>query len=44
MRKIIYWVHTSIDGFTDAPGGEFDWPFMGPQLSSISSPRGTVRR
>jgi dihydrofolate reductase len=36
MRKIIYWVHTSIDGFIDGPDGEFDWPVMGPQLSAYS--------
>jgi dihydrofolate reductase len=36
MRKIIYWVHTSIDGFIDGPNGEFDWPMMGPELSAYS--------
>ncbi|HEX5205614.1 dihydrofolate reductase family protein [Paractinoplanes rhizophilus] len=36
MRKIIYWVHTSIDGFVDGPNGEFDWPVMGPELSAYS--------
>jgi dihydrofolate reductase len=36
MRKIIYWVHTSIDGFVDGPDGEFDWPVMGPELSAYS--------
>jgi dihydrofolate reductase len=36
MRKIIYWVHTSIDGFIDGPNGEFDWPIIGPQLSAYS--------
>ena len=36
MRKIIYWVHTSIDGFIDGPNGEFDWPVMGPELSAYS--------
>ncbi|NUP47655.1 MAG: dihydrofolate reductase [Catenulispora sp.] len=36
MRKIIYWVHTSIDGFIDGPNGEFDWPTMGPELSAYS--------
>jgi dihydrofolate reductase len=36
MRKIIYWVHTSVDGFVDGPGGEFDWPVMGPELSAYS--------
>lgn len=36
MRKIIYWVHTSVDGFVDGPDGEFDWPMMGPELSAYS--------
>jgi dihydrofolate reductase len=36
MSKIIYWVHTSLDGFIDGPNGEFDWPVMGPQLSAYS--------
>ncbi|NUO56480.1 MAG: dihydrofolate reductase [Hamadaea sp.] len=36
MRKVIYWVHTSIDGFVDGPNGEFDWPVMGPELSAYS--------
>ncbi|MEV4133063.1 dihydrofolate reductase family protein [Dactylosporangium sp. NPDC049742] len=36
MRKIIYWVHTSVDGFIDGPNGEFDWPTMGPGLSAYS--------
>lgn len=37
MRKIIYWIHTSIDGFINGPGGAFDWPLMGPELSAYSS-------
>jgi dihydrofolate reductase len=36
MRKLIYWVHTSVDGFINGPSGEFDWPRMGPQLSAYS--------
>lgn len=36
MRKIIYWVHSSVDGFVDGPNGEFDWPTMGPELSAYS--------
>jgi dihydrofolate reductase len=36
MRKIIYWVHTSVDGFIDGPNGEFDWPVMSPQLAAYS--------
>jgi dihydrofolate reductase len=34
MRKIVYLVHTSVDGFVEGPQGEFDWPLMGPELSS----------
>jgi dihydrofolate reductase len=36
MRKIIYWVHTSLDGHIDGPNGEFDWPAMGEELSAYS--------
>ena len=32
MRRIIYWVHTSVDGFVEGPNGEFDWPQLGPEL------------
>lgn len=36
MRKIIYFVHTSVDGHIDGPNGEFDWPALGPELSAYS--------
>jgi len=36
MRKIIYYVHASVDGHIDGPTGEFDWPVMGPELSAYS--------
>jgi hypothetical protein len=36
MRKILYWVHESLDGFIEGPNGEFDWPAMGPELSQGS--------
>lgn len=36
MRKIIYLVHTSLDGYIEGPGGAFDWPAMGPELSAYS--------
>ncbi|MEV6969771.1 dihydrofolate reductase family protein [Hamadaea sp. NPDC051192] len=36
MRKVIYWVHTSVDGFVDGPNGEFDWPVMGQELAAYS--------
>lgn len=36
MRKLIYWVHTSIDGHIAGPNGEFDWPALGPELADYS--------
>lgn len=36
MRKIIHWVHTSVDGYIDGPSGEFDWPTAGPELFAYS--------
>ena len=36
MRKIIYWVHASIDGHIAGPDGEFDWPALGPELFGYS--------
>ncbi|MEU6073536.1 dihydrofolate reductase family protein [Micromonospora sp. NPDC047074] len=36
MRKIIYGVHQSLDGFIEGPNGEFDWPQMGGELSAYS--------
>ncbi|WP_027344878.1 dihydrofolate reductase family protein [Hamadaea tsunoensis] len=36
MRKIIYWVHTSVDGFIDGPNGEFDWAALSPELAAYS--------
>ncbi|QNE22581.1 dihydrofolate reductase family protein [Kribbella qitaiheensis] len=36
MRKIIYYVHQSLDGFIEGPNGEFDWPVLGPELSEYS--------
>ena len=36
MRKIIHWVHTSIDGYVAGPAGEFDWPAVGPELFGYS--------
>jgi dihydrofolate reductase len=34
MRKIIYFVHQSLDGYIEGPNGEFDWPMVGPELSA----------
>ncbi len=36
MRKIIYWVHVSLDGHIAGPNGEFDWPVFGPELARYS--------
>jgi dihydrofolate reductase len=36
MRKIIYWVHVSLDGYISGPDGEFDWPVFGPELARYS--------
>jgi dihydrofolate reductase len=36
MRKIIYWVHASVDGYIAGPQGEFDWPALGPELFGYS--------
>lgn len=36
MRKIIFWVHTSADGYICGPNGEFDWPAIGPELFAYS--------
>jgi dihydrofolate reductase len=36
MSKVIYWVHTSVDGYIAGPNGEFDWPELTPELSSYS--------
>ncbi|WP_181771187.1 dihydrofolate reductase family protein [Amycolatopsis pittospori] len=36
MRKLLYFVHTSLDGRIEGPNGEFDWPGMGPELSDHS--------
>ncbi|MEV5750651.1 dihydrofolate reductase family protein [Actinoallomurus sp. NPDC052308] len=37
MRKIVYWVHVSIDGHVAGPGGAFDWPTVGPELFGYSN-------
>ncbi|MBB6550092.1 dihydrofolate reductase family protein [Nonomuraea rubra] len=36
MRKIIHFVHVSLDGYIEGPNGEFDWPVMGEELSAYS--------
>jgi dihydrofolate reductase len=33
MRKLIHFVHQSVDGYIEGPNGEFDWPVVGPELS-----------
>ncbi|WP_066369110.1 dihydrofolate reductase family protein [Herbidospora mongoliensis] len=36
MRKLIYIVNTSLDGYIDGPGGAFDWTTVGPEFSAFS--------
>jgi dihydrofolate reductase len=36
MRKIVYYVHVSVDGYIEGPNGEFDWASMSPELSAYS--------
>ena len=36
MRRIMYYVHQSLDGFIEGPDGEFDWAQLGPELSDYS--------
>lgn len=36
MRKLVYAVHTSLDGHVEGPKGEFDWAEMGSDLSGHS--------
>ncbi|GAA3986400.1 dihydrofolate reductase family protein [Actinomadura viridis] len=36
MRKLVHFVHISLDGFIDGPNGEFDWTIMGGELSAYS--------
>lgn len=36
MRKLIHFVHQSLDGYIEGPNGEFDWPIMGPELSAYA--------
>jgi dihydrofolate reductase len=31
-NKVIVWMQTSLDGYTQGPGGEFDWPMVGPEM------------
>ncbi|MGC0419455.1 dihydrofolate reductase family protein [Embleya sp. AB8] len=35
MRKILYLVHQSLDGYIQGPNGEFDWAEMGPESSDF---------
>jgi len=36
MRKLIYWVHTSLDGFIDGPNGAFDWPVFDKEMQAYA--------
>lgn len=33
-NKIIVWMQVSLDGRTQGPNGEFDWPDVGPELNA----------
>ena len=32
MRTMTLWMQSSLDGHTSGPGGELDWPTVGPEL------------
>jgi dihydrofolate reductase len=36
MSRLIYWIHTSVDGYINGPRGEFDWPVMSDELAAYS--------
>jgi dihydrofolate reductase len=36
MRRIIHYVHSSVDGHIDGPGDAFDWAALGPELARYS--------
>jgi dihydrofolate reductase len=36
MRKILHYVHMSLDGYINGPGGAFDWAELGPELARYS--------
>lgn len=36
MRQILHYVHTSLDGYINGPGGAFDWAELGPELAQYS--------
>lgn len=36
MRRIMYYVHQSLDGFIEGPNGEFDWAQLGSELGEYS--------
>ena len=36
MRKIMYYVHQTLDGFIEGSNGEFDWAELGPELGDYS--------
>lgn len=36
MAELVHFVHQSLDGYIEGPGGEFDWPVMGPEMSRAS--------
>jgi dihydrofolate reductase len=36
MRKLIYWVHISLDGFIEGPAGAFDWTVFGEEMQAYA--------
>ena len=36
MRKILHYVHMSLDGYINGPGGAFDWAELSPELGRYS--------
>jgi dihydrofolate reductase len=34
MRKLVLWMQLSLDGYTEGPNGEFDWPVVKESLHS----------
>jgi hypothetical protein len=32
MRKLSLWMQVSLDGYTEGPNGEFDWPIVKEEL------------
>jgi dihydrofolate reductase len=44
MRKLIYWMTVSLDGFIAGPGGEIDWSAPDEELHRFHNQRVGVER